>query len=1356
MSEFRSSGTTAEAAPTSSASVNSRVKQIRLLVPIAPARGLALAALAALLRLSAGAQTYVITDLGTLETNATFATGVNASGEVAGYSVPGTNAVRAWRYTAGLGLVDLGSFSGADTRALGLNDAGQVTGYSTDGNGVARGFIFSDGIGLVDLGGFGGGAAVFPQRINSVGQVTGFSFVSGQQVPFLFTAPGNFANLGTIPFASPPARAAAYGLNDAGQVVGVGSWQNGLNRAFRTGTHGAAMQELGTLGGDESAAYAINNTGQVVGAAQALTADSHAFRFTDGAGMTDLGTLGGFDSTAFALNAVGNVVGSAQTAALDPHAFVWSSSTGMKDLNDLIPANAGWVLTEARGLTDSGLIAGNGLLHGQPRAFRLTPFAGADTNPPVAALVAAEVTNVSVSAQSFKVVFWDYVSVASASIGSNSVRVAGPNGFNQLATFTGLTPTNNGVKLTATYYVLPPNGIWNGTNNGVYSVSVEPNSVHDLVGNFMPGGEIGTFRVATETTPVAGISGPFFATMGQATIFTLTARGSVPYSSNDVFPFTVDWNGNGSDLQTISGVSGTDVAHTFTSIGTHLVRVTATDPHGLTSPPAGWNANVVNPAPARVWEAAASLPSARHQAVGLNANGTLLVLGGLPVKGQALVDALPPGGSWAEVHRLADAAEGLGAGYDSLGRIVVFGGLLPNATMPTVNGYVYDTSSGPGAAIAPKHFAVHDLAVAADDQRRLYAIGGAGASGFPGFDGLGVERYDAHSDAWTVLAPLPSPRTKATAVYDGLGHVLVFGGINPTSFTVTTTVFSYDIASDAWSQLADVPAEFAGPVNDGAAVLGADGLVYLVGTGHSVFDPVLRVWFFAPLQLSVHGAPAVALGNDGFIYVMGGDNTVIHGGLLDFVERLDTASPAPALITSAANPTGRVDVAYSYQVVASGNPRPAFSLVSGPAGMSVSASNGVVTWTPAFDQLGTQFVTVRATNSVGVAEQFFNVNVHSFDITPPSAPTIFFVFARSATNLTFTWSAATDDVAVAHYRLWHIVGTRTRFWAVAVDNLTNRSVVYPAAGGTSYAVSAVDAAGNESPRSVAVFAATLTRPTIFHAIASESATVIVGNAFLYTLGASGSPPPTFSDFHGPADMNFSRTPGANPLNDYGVVQWMPTAGQVGTNFFTATATNTEGTRASATFSVAVLPAGTDLVPPTPVAQMVASGISFDRCTLGWTPAGDNIGVANYFIQATHFGAPGETNQVVTANVSGANTNALLTGLLASSGYSVSITPSDAAGNVGGSTAIFLTTLPQPLVNLSLAPGLAPGTLALNWNGYGLQWVFTVESADSLTTPNWTPVAPTNQWPNFDTSFIFTPAASAPLRSYRVNATPGQP
>ena len=45
----------------------------------------------------------------------------------------------------------------------------------------------------------------------------------------------------------------------------------------------------------------------------------------------------------------------------------------MKDLNTLIPANSGWVLTEARAINSSGQIVGNGIKDGEQRAFLLKP-----------------------------------------------------------------------------------------------------------------------------------------------------------------------------------------------------------------------------------------------------------------------------------------------------------------------------------------------------------------------------------------------------------------------------------------------------------------------------------------------------------------------------------------------------------------------------------------------------------------------------------------------------------------------------------------------------------------------------------------------------------------------------------------------------------------------------------------------------------------------------------------------------------------------------------------------------------------------------------------------------------------------
>ncbi len=111
--------------------------------------------------------------------------------------------------------------------------------------------------------------------------------------------------------------------------------------------------DLGTLGGAESRAYGINEAGQVVGYSLTAEGEQHAFVWDESAGMIDLGTLGGDKSIAYAINNRGQVVGSARTASGKLHAFIWEQGR-MTDIGVLPGGNC----TEAVSINDAGQVVG--------------------------------------------------------------------------------------------------------------------------------------------------------------------------------------------------------------------------------------------------------------------------------------------------------------------------------------------------------------------------------------------------------------------------------------------------------------------------------------------------------------------------------------------------------------------------------------------------------------------------------------------------------------------------------------------------------------------------------------------------------------------------------------------------------------------------------------------------------------------------------------------------------------------------------------------------------------------------------------------------------------------------------------
>jgi uncharacterized repeat protein (TIGR01451 family) len=83
---------------------------------------------------------------------------------------------------------------------------------------------------------------------------------------------------------------------------------------------------------------------------------------------------------------------------------------------------------------------------------------------------------------------------------------------------------------------------------------------------------------------------------------------------------------------------------------------------------------------------------------------------------------------------------------------------------------------------------------------------------------------------------------------------------------------------------------------------------------------------------------------------------------------------APVIVSSAPTRAG-AELPYTYDVEAAGDPSPAYTLLTYPAGMTIDPATGLIAWTPTAAQLGDHPVEVRASNTQGADTQRFTVTV---------------------------------------------------------------------------------------------------------------------------------------------------------------------------------------------------------------------------------------------------------------------------------------------------------------------------------------------------------------------------------------------
>lgn len=325
---------------------------------------------------------YEVTDLGVVDTDDTSsATGINIAGEIVGNENSSPNF--GFLYVGAPPPTSLNALSGGTVlQAYGINDGGQIACWAKSSTGGDHAFLYSKG-GLTDLQTLGGLSSI-AYGINNSGQVVGMSTTntfSGNPDAFVSSGGNPMQDLNLLIQNNPGWRLlSARAINDSGQIVGYGTDPAGNQHAFLF--YNGAVTDLGTFSGDQanagSDAYGINGAGQVVGVASSANAQGqvtyeHAFLYTGGV-MKDLQTpniIGASSSQANGINEEGVIVGTASIGTT-MHAFVYG--TVMQDLNNLIPQNSGWTLTEAAAINFGGQIVGTGLNPShQTHAFLLTP-----------------------------------------------------------------------------------------------------------------------------------------------------------------------------------------------------------------------------------------------------------------------------------------------------------------------------------------------------------------------------------------------------------------------------------------------------------------------------------------------------------------------------------------------------------------------------------------------------------------------------------------------------------------------------------------------------------------------------------------------------------------------------------------------------------------------------------------------------------------------------------------------------------------------------------------------------------------------------------------------------------------------
>jgi len=291
-----------------------------------------------------------------------------------------------------------------------------------------------------------------------------------------------------------------------------------------------------------------------------------------------------------------------------------------------------------------------------------------------------------------------------------------------------------------------------------------------------------TFVIAN-VAPKASVTGPATAVRGQPLSFTLSATDPSTVDQAASFTYKIDWDGNGTVDQTVTGTAKTVVTHIYTTAGSFNVMVTATDKDNGTSAAATISRPVV-------------VGAVGLQNDPLNPGKQLLAVGG--TTGNDHIVFVPAGHRRGIKVILNGKSQGIFSSANGISRIVAFGQAgddnIEVAGSIKISAWLY----GGDGNDRLKGGKGDDILIGGPDNDRLKGgkgrdilIGGGGADrlvGGPNDDILiaGTTKFDDNEAALFAIAQAWSSRTDdfATRVMklrdSTSATVLTAGGSSPT------------------------------------------------------------------------------------------------------------------------------------------------------------------------------------------------------------------------------------------------------------------------------------------------------------------------------------------------------------------------------------------------------------------------------------------------------------------------------------------------------------------------------------------------------------------------------------------------